>query len=106
MVGGTVKAQKLTIPIGMNKICPSPGAGNNPKLVRSMAASHKTASFALYSRALPNDSTPKREGQTTAFRALSGFSFPHVTSNHSAVTGGRLGPVHQPGPWREKILSC
>lgn len=52
MVGGTAKAQKLTIPTGMNKICPSPWAGNNPRLVRSMGASSKPASFALYSRAL------------------------------------------------------
>lgn len=66
-------------------------------------ASSKPASFAIYSRAFANGSTPKGGGQTAAFRALSGLSFPHTTST---VTGGGLGPINQPGPLRDKILSC
>lgn len=69
-------------------------------------ASSKPASFSICSRAFADGSTPKGGGQTAAFRALSGLSFPRATGSHSTVTGGGLGPVKQPGPWRDKILFC
>lgn len=106
MVGGAAKAQKLTFQIRINTIYPSPGAGNNPRSRQQgpwlcqaiQPAPHSTAGL-LLTTALPAGGR-----RATACRALCGLTFTRATSTPSAAAGGALGPAHQTGPLRERIL--